>query len=112
MTPAAMTNTESKVERGGTVDAVRRAAHLSHEVRLAKSLAADALVEAGHAARQTVKTVKRRLQDLTDRRHEVAHQVRREPFKAIGIAFGAGVLLGAVTAVVYRAVRYGAKKGA
>lgn len=95
--------------RGRALDALGRAAHIAHEARLVKSLAADAIEEAVHASKQTIKTARRRVQDLADRRHELAHQVRREPLKAIGIAFGAGLLLGTVTASLCRATRSGAK---
>jgi ElaB/YqjD/DUF883 family membrane-anchored ribosome-binding protein len=73
---------------------------MAHEARLVKSLAADALDDAVYASKQMSKSLKRRIQDVTDRRYELAHQVRREPFKALGLAFGTGILLGAVTAAV------------
>jgi len=105
MTTAAMNETEPANVRPHVVDAARRVAHVSHEARLIKSLATDAVEDAVHATNRAIKTAKRRVQDLADRRHEVAHRIRQEPFKAIGIAFGAGALLAAATAVVYRAAR-------
>lgn len=113
MTTALMNETEqhSNSVRPQVVDAARRVAHLSHEARLIKSLTADAVDDAVHATNQAIKTAKRRIQDLADRRYEVAHRIRQEPFKAIGIAFGAGLLLSAVTVVAYRAAgRCGAEK--
>jgi len=103
MTTAVTPETDSRGVRTQAVDAARHVAHLSHEARLIKSLATDAVEDAVHATNQAIKTAKRRVQDLADRRYEVAHRIRQEPFKAIGIAFGVGALLGAVTAVVYRA---------
>ncbi len=105
MTTAVITETA----RERAIDALGRAAHIAHEARLVKSLAADALDEAVHASKQTIKTARRRVQELADRRYEFAHQVRREPLKAIGIAFGAGMLLSAVTAGLCRRTRSGAK---
>jgi ElaB/YqjD/DUF883 family membrane-anchored ribosome-binding protein len=87
---------------GRAADAVRHAAHFAHEARLLKSLAADALDDAVHASKQTVKSMKRRMQDVADRRHDLVHQVRREPLQAIGIAFGIGALLGGVAVGVVR----------
>jgi ElaB/YqjD/DUF883 family membrane-anchored ribosome-binding protein len=102
MTTAVMPKTEHGDVRAQAVDAARRVAHVSHEARLVKSLAADAVEDAVHATNQAVKTAKRRFQDLADRRYEVAHRIRQEPFKAVGVAFGAGVLLSAVAMLVYR----------
>ena len=95
-----VTEPERADARARTVDTVRRLAHGAHEARLVKSLAADALDDAVHALKQTIKSVKRRVQDLADLRYELAHEVRREPFKAVGLAFGTGILFGAVTAAV------------
>jgi ElaB/YqjD/DUF883 family membrane-anchored ribosome-binding protein len=100
MATTVMTEPERADARGRNLDSVRRLAHGAHEVRLVKSLAADALDDAVHASKRTIKIVKRRVHDLADRRYELAHTVRREPFKAVGLAFGAGILLGAVTAAV------------
>ena len=100
MTTAVMTGAEQSESRAKIMDAARGAAHFAHEARLVKTLASDALDDAVYASKQMSKGLKRRMQDLADRRHELAHQVRREPFKAIGLAFGTGILLGAVTGAV------------
>jgi ElaB/YqjD/DUF883 family membrane-anchored ribosome-binding protein len=55
-------------------DAMRQAAHVAHEARVLKTIAADA-VEA--------------------RVYETAHRIRKDPFKAVGIAFAIGVPVGA-----------------
>jgi ElaB/YqjD/DUF883 family membrane-anchored ribosome-binding protein len=100
MTSAVMPKTEHSHVRTQAIDAARRVAHLSHETRLIKSLATDAVEDVVHATNQAIKTARRRVQELADRRYEVAHRIRQEPFKAIGIVFGAGVLLGVATAVM------------
>jgi ElaB/YqjD/DUF883 family membrane-anchored ribosome-binding protein len=96
--------------RTQAVDAARCVAHFSHEARLIKSLATDAAADAVRATNQAIKTATRRVQELADRRYEVAHRIRQQPFKAVGLAFGAGVLLGVVTAVVSCAARGGAER--
>jgi ElaB/YqjD/DUF883 family membrane-anchored ribosome-binding protein len=100
MTTAVMNETYRSGIRTQVVGAARRFAHVSHEARLIKSLATDAVEDAVHATNHAIKTAKRRVQDLADRRYEVAHRIRQQPFKAIGMAFGAGVFLGVVTAVM------------
>lgn len=47
-------------------------------------------------ANNAAKVVRHRALDFLDRRYNLIHQIRREPMKAIGIVFGAGVLIGAV----------------
>jgi hypothetical protein len=66
MTTAMMTKTESEDGPGRTVDAGHRAGHVSHQVRLVQSLAANALDDAVHATKQTIKTVKRGVQNFAD----------------------------------------------
>lgn len=50
------------------------------------------------ASKDAIKTIRHKAQDLDDLRYEVVHRVRREPMKSIGIALGAGAVLGALTA--------------
>ena len=45
--------------RDRVVDACRQAGHRSHEARLAKSLATDAVENGVHAAKRTIKSIKR-----------------------------------------------------
>jgi len=89
-------------------DAVRQATHLSHEARLVASMAKDAGEDGVHAAKRLVKHVRRTAESLEDVRDDAAYYVRRQPFKAVGIAAGAGLLLGvavgwAAGKVVHRA---------
>lgn len=101
MSTTATTPTRAKTGvREHAVDAVRHAAHFAHEARLVKSLATDAIDEATHASKQAFKTVRRQAQSLVDRRYDIEHKVRREPLRAIGITFGAGMILGVITGLV------------
>jgi ElaB/YqjD/DUF883 family membrane-anchored ribosome-binding protein len=77
-------------------DGVRQAAHFSHQVRLMKSMARDAGEEGVHAAKRAMKRMQRGLETLEDFRDEAVHRVKREPVKALGIAVGSGLLIGAV----------------
>jgi ElaB/YqjD/DUF883 family membrane-anchored ribosome-binding protein len=77
------------------VDAARRAAHVSHEVRLAKSVARDTIEDGVYAAKRAFKRVQRGVQTMEDVKDETARYVKRQPFMAVGIATGVGVLIGA-----------------
>jgi ElaB/YqjD/DUF883 family membrane-anchored ribosome-binding protein len=76
------------------VDAARRVAHVSHEVRLAKSVARDTIEDGVHAAKRALKRVQRGVETLGDVKDETARYVKRQPFMAVGIASGVGVLVG------------------
>ena len=78
---------------------VRRAAHVSHQVRLMKSIARDAGEEGVHAAKRVAKRLRRGVDDFRD---ESAYRVKREPFKAVGAAAVAGLLVGVVVGWVVR----------
>ena len=67
----------------------------------------DRIDHAVDASRAAFKTIKRHAQDLGDLRHEVVHRVRREPMKAVGIAFGAGLVTGIATTLLCRSRRNG-----
>ena len=67
-----------------------------------KTLATDAIKDAVHASNDALKTVRRRAEALADKRHDVIHQIRRSPVKAVGIAFGAGTLVGVVAMMAMR----------
>lgn len=87
------------VEAGATlrervVDTARRMAHLSHEARLFKSVASDAVDSGAYQARRAVTRARRGLDDARD---EVAHRIKRAPMTAVGTAFGAGVCIAAAT---------------
>lgn len=71
------------------MDAVRRVAHASHEAQLLKSIAVDAVEDGVHTAKRAVRIAKH---DLTDARDDVVYSIKREPLKAVGIAFGFGMV--------------------
>ena len=58
------------------------------------SLAADAIDDGVHAAKRAITSVQRRVENLGDLKDEAAHRVKRQPFKAVGIAVGVGLVLG------------------
>ena len=81
------------------VDAARHAAHMSHEARLVKSLACDAIENGAHEARRAVtKSVQRGIERLEDIKDEGVHYVKRQPLKAIAMAAGAGLMVGMAAA--------------
>jgi ElaB/YqjD/DUF883 family membrane-anchored ribosome-binding protein len=80
--------------RERVVEAAHQVVHLSHEARLLKSLVADAVEDGVHAAKRAIKSVERRVEELGDLKDEAAYRVKRQPFKAIGIAVGVGLVLG------------------
>ena len=80
--------------RDRVVDTCRHAAHLSHEARLLKSLAADAVEDGVHAAKRARISLARRVEELTDLKDEAVHQVKRQPLRSVGIALGAGLVVG------------------
>jgi ElaB/YqjD/DUF883 family membrane-anchored ribosome-binding protein len=80
--------------RDRAIDACRQAAHLSHEAHLFKSLAADAVDDGVHAARRAIRSVRRSVEELADLKDEAVHRVKRQPFKAVSVAVGAGLVLG------------------
>jgi ElaB/YqjD/DUF883 family membrane-anchored ribosome-binding protein len=89
----------SKVEsepsmRDRAVDAVRHLAHVSHEAQLVKSLAADAVEDGVHAAKRAIKSIQHRVEKLGDLNDEAAYRVKRQPFKAVGLAAGVGLVVG------------------
>ena len=77
------------------VDAARHAAHFSHEARLAKSIAQDAIEDGVHAAKRALKRVQRGVETLQDVKDETARYVKRQPLKAVGAGVGLGLLVGA-----------------
>lgn len=78
------------------VDAARHAAHFSHEARLVKSMAEDAIEDGVHAAKRAMKRARRGVERLADLKDETALCVKRQPFRAVGTALGAGLVIGAV----------------
>jgi ElaB/YqjD/DUF883 family membrane-anchored ribosome-binding protein len=103
MTPATVETSKVETEpaiRERANDAARQMAHISHEAQLLKSLAADAIEDGVHAAKRAVKSVRRRAEGLGDEKveglgdvkDEAAYRVERQPFKALAIAIGLGLV--------------------
>jgi ElaB/YqjD/DUF883 family membrane-anchored ribosome-binding protein len=77
------------------VGAAQHAAHVSHEARLVKSLADDAIEDGAHEAKRAVKkSVQRGIERLEDIKDEGVHYVKRQPLKAIAMAAGVGLMVG------------------
>ena len=76
-------------------DAVRHAAHLSHKARLMTSLGRDAAEEKIYTVRRAIR---RGVGALHDAQDEAALDVKRQPFKSLALAFGAGLQLGVLIA--------------
>jgi ElaB/YqjD/DUF883 family membrane-anchored ribosome-binding protein len=85
---------QEKTVRDRAIDACRQAAHLSHEAQLLKSLATDAVDDGVHAAKRAIESIRRGVEELGDLKEEAVHRVRRQPFKAVGVALGVGLVLG------------------
>ena len=79
------------------VDALRHVAHASHEAKLFKTLAVDAVEDGVHAAKRAIK---RGAQDVVDLKDEAVIRVKRQPLKAVGLAFGVGIAVGAIVGFV------------
>jgi ElaB/YqjD/DUF883 family membrane-anchored ribosome-binding protein len=89
-TPEAATSVRDRI-----VDVCRHAAHVSHEARVLKSIATDAVEDGMHAAKQAVTSIGRGVEELGDLRDAAAYRVKRQPLRAVGLAFGTGLVLGA-----------------
>jgi ElaB/YqjD/DUF883 family membrane-anchored ribosome-binding protein len=97
MTPATadMSNVKSEPSiRDRAIDAARQVAHVSHEAQLFKSLAADAVEDGVHAAKRAIKSIQHRVEKLGDLKDEAAYCVKHQPFKAVGLAAGVGLVVG------------------
>jgi len=88
--------------RDRVADAGRQTAHFSHEARLLKSLATDAVEDGVHAAKRAIKHGVVELEDLKD---EAVHRVRRQPLRAVGFAVGVGLVVGVAVGWISRRPR-------
>ncbi len=90
--------------REKVVDTTCRMAHLSHEARMVTSMAGDAVDERVYRARRAAKQARRGIDDARD---DMVHRIKQEPMKAMGVAFGTGLLLGVATgALAWMAARH------
>ena len=90
------------------MDAVRQAAHAAHEAKVFTSLASDAVEDGVHAAKRAVT---RGVRDLEDLRDTAEYRIKRAPFAAVAMAFGAGVVLGMAGCGIACAARMRRKAG-
>lgn len=75
------------------MESTRYAETLAKDARDLTARASEVLEDRVYAAK---KTLRRRLNDVTDLRDETARRVKRAPFTALGVTFAAGLVLGAV----------------
>jgi len=85
--------------RDCAADAVRQAGHVAHEARRLKAVASDAVEDGVHAAKRAIT---HGLHDLEDLRDSAAYRIKRAPLMTVGLAFGVGILLGAVVGRIAR----------
>ena len=74
-------------------DVVGRAAHVAHEARVLKTLAADAVEDGVHAVRRAVTHSAREIDEWRD---TAAYRIKKAPFLTVALAAGAGLLVGIV----------------
>jgi ElaB/YqjD/DUF883 family membrane-anchored ribosome-binding protein len=77
------------------IDVVGRAAHVAHEARVLKTMAADAIEDGVHAAKRAVTRGARGVDELQE---TTAYRIKRAPFRAVAIAVGVGLLIGVLCA--------------
>jgi ElaB/YqjD/DUF883 family membrane-anchored ribosome-binding protein len=73
------------------VDVARKASHLSHEARLAKSMVTDAAEDGMRAAKRAAR---RSIEQLEDYRDDAARYVKRQPLSTVAIAAASGLAIG------------------
>lgn len=76
---------------------------VAQEARELRSRGADAIEESVHAAKRAVKVARQSVEELGEMRDETARYIKREPFKAVGLAMGAGILFGLAASLIGRA---------
>lgn len=89
----ATTHADPQTTQDRFVDVVGRAAHVAHEARVLKTMAADAVEDGVHAAKRAVT---RGARDIEESRETAAYRIKKAPFLAVAIAAGAGLLIGAL----------------
>lgn len=89
----ATAHTDPLTNHDRVADVVGRAAHVAHEARALKTMAADAVEDGVHAARRAVTRSARVIEDF---RETSAYRIKKAPFLAVAIAAAAGLFVGAV----------------
>jgi hypothetical protein len=97
--------------RDRVLDAARQTAHLSHETRMLKTLAADAVEDGVHAARRAMTSARRGVEKLGDFKDEAVHRVKRQPLRAVGLSLGLGLVAGFAVGWLGRGSRDAARPG-
>ncbi len=86
--------------RDRMADAARHVAHLSHDARMVRTAAEDAIEDGVHKARRAVKSVRRGIERLEDLKDGAANYVKRRPLRTIALAAGLGLLVGATAVLI------------
>ena len=77
--------------RDRVADAARRAITAAQDARSLTSVTAGAIESQVDSARRAYRSAVR---DINDVRDEAAYRIKKAPFKAVGVALGAGLCLG------------------
>lgn len=75
-------------------DLWRRAAKMTEDVGALKTAAEGALEEGKETATRAVEEVRRRARDLRQMPEDLVSHVRHEPWRAMGVAIGVGLVAG------------------
>ncbi len=85
---------------GRMADVARHAAHLSHEARMVRSVAEDAIEDGVHRARRAVKSVRRGIERVQDIKDEATYYVKRRPLGTVAMAAGVGLVIGMAAGLI------------
>ncbi len=85
---------------GRLADAARHAAHLSHEARMVRSVAEDAIEDGVHRAKRAVKSVRRGIERMQDIKDEATYYVKGRPLGTVAMAAGVGLVIGMAAGLI------------
>jgi len=77
-------------------EAIRQVGQVADEARRLKTLASDAVEDGVYAAKRAITHGLHGLEDLRD---TASYRIKKAPLMTVGLAFGAGIALGAVVAL-------------
>jgi hypothetical protein len=97
--------TSGERARRAAADVLRQVALVTDEARQLGYAAEEAIESGLEVATRAVQAARRSYNSAVDLRNEVTHRIRREPIKAIGLAFAVGLFAGCVTEKVRAARR-------
>ncbi len=92
--------------RQATHVAQEATAHVAQEASRLTSLAADAMDDGLHAAKQAMASVRKSVDELGDLKDATAERVKAQPLKAVGLAAGVGLALGLAIGLCRRPKRH------